>query len=327
VSIPTVWRRKAWRARAIAWIRRRLRDRATAITGEIEQVHVVAWSTAFRVPTDRGIVYFKATWPPQRYEAAVSSALALWRPADVGVVLDADGRRGWLLLDDAGAKLRDILAQRRDLTHWKRVLPRYAELQLATARHVPELLGLGVPDRRSSVLADRYEQLLDERGPLRIGLLEGLSRANTLRLRGLVPRVREWCEEVGGTIPDTIQHDDLHDGQVFLRDGAYRILDWGDACVSHPFCSMTVALRSIAYTFKLKDDSRELRRVLDTYLESFTHVATPKQIRQSYAIARRLGRISRALTWASVVRHLGARKRREERGDVPGWLALFLEVA
>jgi len=237
-------------------------------------------------------VYFKATWPPQRYEAAVSSALARWRPADVGVVLDADERRGWLLLDDAGAKLRDILAQRRDLTHWKRVLPRYAELQLATARHVPELLGLGVPDRRSSVLADRYEQLLDERGPLRIGLLEGLSRANTLRLRGLVPRVREWCEELGGTIPDTIQHDDLHDGQVFLRDGAY-----------------------------------ELRRVLDTYLESFTHVATPKQIRQSYAIARRLGRISRALTWATVVRHLGARKRREERGDVPGWLALFLEVA
>ena len=68
VSIPTVWRRKAWRAHAIAWIRRRLRDRATAITGEIEQVHVVAWSTAFRVPTDRGVVYFKATWPPQRYE-------------------------------------------------------------------------------------------------------------------------------------------------------------------------------------------------------------------------------------------------------------------
>ena len=203
MSIPTVWRRKAWRAHAIAWIRRRLRDRATAITGEIEQVHVVAWSTAFRVPTDRGVVYFKATWPPQRYEAAVSSALALWRPADVGVVLDADERRGWLLLDDAGAKLRDILAQRRDLTHWKRVLPRYAELQLATARHVPELLGLGVPDRRSSVLADRYEQLLDERGPLRIGLVEGLSRANMLRLRGLVPRVREWCEELGGTIPDT----------------------------------------------------------------------------------------------------------------------------
>jgi hypothetical protein len=327
MSVPMVWRRRAWRARATAWIQRRLRERDFAIAGQIEQIHVVDWSTVLRVPTDRGIVYFKATWPPQRYEAAVTSALARWRPADVGVVLAADPRRGWLLIDDAGTKLREILAKRRDLAHWKRVLPRYAELQLATTRRVAEVLRLGVPDRRSAVLAERYERLLDERVLLRIGLPEGLSRAKLRRLRGLVPIVREWCDELGEAIPDTIQHDDLHDGQIFVRDGAYRILDWGDAVVSHPFYSMTVGLRSVAYTFELKEDSPVLRRLRDIYLEPFTIIATPRQIRESYAIARRLGRICRALTWASVVPRLGARKRREERGGVPGWLALFLEAA
>ena len=298
-----------------------------AITGAIEQIHVVDWSTVLRVPTDRGIVYFKATWPLQRYEAAVTSALARWRPADIGVVISADPRRGWMLVDDAGVKLREILAERRDLLHWRRVLARHAELQLATARHVPELLGLGVPDRRASVLAGHYERLLDERRLLRVGLREGLSRARLRRLRALVPQVREWCAELGGTIPDTLQHDDLHDGQIFLRDGAYRILDWGDACVSHPFFVMTVALRSIAFTFKLQDDAPELGRLLEIYLEPFTAIATAKQVRATYAIARRLGRICRALTWASVVPRLGLRKRREQRGGVPGWLALLLEVA
>lgn len=327
MSVPTIWRRRTWRARAIAWIQRRLRERDLASAGQIEQIHVRDWSTVLRVPTDRGVVYFKATWPPQRYEAAVTSALARWRPADVGVVVATDPRRGWLLIDDAGTKLREILAKRRDLAHWRRVLARYAELQLATARHVAELLRLGLPDRRSSVLREPYERLLDERGLLRIGLPEGLTRANVRRLRALVPVVREWCDELGGAIPNTIQHDDLHDGQIFVRDGTYRILDWGDAVVSHPFYSMTVALRSIAYTFELKENSPELRRLLAIYLDPFTAVATAKQVRESYAIARRLGRICRALTWASVVPHLGARKRREARGGVPGWLALFLEAA
>jgi len=128
-------------------------------------------------------------------------------------------------------------------------------------------------------------------------------------------------------VPDTIQHDDLHDGQVFAKDGDYRILGWGDTVLSHPFYSLTVALRSIARTFKLKDDAPELKRLTELYFEPFTAIAPKKQLREKYAIARRLGRICRALTWASVVVNLPPANRKEERDTVPGWLALFLEAA
>ena len=322
-----LWRKRAWRATVLAWVRRRARERGLVIAGEIEQIHVRDWSTVFRVPTSRGLVFFKATWPLQHYEAGLTAALARWRPDDVGVVLAVDPRRGWMLLDDAGTRLRELLAQKRDLAIWRRVLPRYAEMQLATAPHVTEVVRLGVPDRRAAALPPQYERLLEQRGLLRVGLRDGLSRARLRRLRALAPRVREWCEALGGSIPDTIQHDDLHDGQIFVRDGECRVLDWGDACVSHPFLSLTVALRSVAYTFELAEDARILARLRDIYLEPFTSLATPKQIRESYAIARRLGRISRALTWASVVSRVGARKRRELRGGVPGWLALLLEAS
>ena len=46
-------------------------------------------------------------------------------------------------------------------------------------------------------------------------------------------------------IPETIQHDDLHDGQVFVQDGRYLLLDWGDACVSHPFFTLAVTLDGV----------------------------------------------------------------------------------
>jgi hypothetical protein len=37
------------------------------------------------------------------------------------------------------------------------------------------------------------------------------------------------CRQLSAVaIPETVQHDDLHDGQVFVRDGRYLFFDWGD---------------------------------------------------------------------------------------------------
>lgn len=280
-----------------------------------------------RIPTDRGPVFFKATWARQRHEAAVTELLAEWVPKDIGVVLAADRRRNFLLVDDAGERLRAILARDHDLKRWHAVLPIYAELQLATAPHASELIAAGAPDRRTATLSAQYERLLRQHALLRVGLVDGITTTQERKLRALIPSVGEWCARIADTLPDTIQHDDLHDGQVFVRDGHYRVLDWGDSCVSHPFYSLTVVLRSIGHTFKLKDDSPELRRLVDLYLEPFTKIATMHHLRETYEIARRLGRICRVLTWASLVPYFSPAKRREERGAIPGWLRLVLEVA
>src|SRR2546430_17710931 len=77
-SVRRVVQRMVWRdrAKAIAWAERRLAERGRLVTGKAEQIHVVAWSTVIRIPTDRGAVYLKATWPPQRHAAALTEALA-----------------------------------------------------------------------------------------------------------------------------------------------------------------------------------------------------------------------------------------------------------
>jgi hypothetical protein len=192
------------------------------------------------------------------------------------------------------------------------------------APHVRRALTLGAPDRRARALVTQYAHLLDRSSLLRVGLEEGLTTTQERTLREVVPQLLVWNSELG-IVPDTIQHDDLHDGQVFLRDRHYRILDWGDAVVSHPFYSMSVLERSVAYTLKLKPGSREVTRLRDLYLEPFTKFASARELRASYSIAIRLGWISRALSWASVVPDLSPAKKREERGDVPRSLGRFLD--
>ena len=319
-----VWRRPAWRDRALGWAERRLAERDIAVIGPPRQVHVRTWSTVFRLRTDRGAMFFKAVWPPLRFEPGLTAAIATWAPDDVGLVLAVDPRRGWLLLEDGGERLREVLAKDRDVRHWHRVLRRYAELQIALAPHARHALTLGTPDRRALALATKYAGLLERSSLVRVGLKEGLTKAQGSALRELVPQVRRWGLEMT-IVPVTIQHDDLHDGQVFVKDGRYRILDWGDSCVSHPFFSMSVVERSVAYTLKLKPGSREIARLRDIYLEPFTSFATMKQLRAIYPIAIRLGWISRALSWATLVPYLSEREKRKERGDVPRSLGRFLD--
>ncbi len=318
------WRRRAWRARAYRWAERRLAERGTYLNGKPEQFHVRSWSTVIRLPTDRGAIFFKAVWRPLRFEAGLTAAIATWAPHDVAIPLAVDERRGWMLLEDGGQRLREILVKDRDVGHWQRILPQYAKLQIAATPHVRQALRLGTPDRRAAALTTQYARLLDQPSLLRVGLKEGLTKTQQRTLKELVPQVRAWTAELS-VVPDTIQHDDLHDGQVFVKDGRYRILDWGDACVSHPFLSMSVVERSVAYTLDLKPGSREIARLRDLYLEPFTAFASAKRLRAIYPIAIRLGWVSRSLSWAALVPHLSQTEKRKERGDVPRSLGRFLD--
>src|SRR5437588_12239559 len=86
------------------------------------------------------------------------------------------------------------------------------------------------PDRMPEVVAAAYEPFF-EHG-------HGLEPDEVARLRALAPRYRELCEELEAYgLPASIQHDDLHDGNVLVRDGRVAILDWGDPSLGHPLWS------------------------------------------------------------------------------------------
>jgi hypothetical protein len=148
-SLQTPWEREGWMAEATKWIDAALAQGGRRRMEPVEVLHKRPWSVFARVATHKGTAVFKAPAPPfSRFEAGVTKALAGWRPDVTVPVLAVEPERGWFLSEDAGATLRSAYPGIEQIEHWVKLLPLYAGLQMEMAAHVPELIGLGMFDRR-----------------------------------------------------------------------------------------------------------------------------------------------------------------------------------
>ena len=285
----SVWTDPVWLADAHEWIHAEAARLDLGAIGVIDQHHVRPWSTVMRVPTESGDVYFKANAAALQHEAAAVTLIAAHRPDCVPPLLAVDLGRGWMLMADAGDRLRETVERERDLSCWLDILPLYAGLQIDLADHADELAAVGVPDMRLSTLPSSFEKMLDDLGDL--------PEYDLRRLEGNVSRVAEMCDELAGYgLPETIQHDDFHDGQVFVCDGRYQLLDWGDACVSHPFFTLSVTLEgTLAWGLDDIQGSVDVTPFRDAYLEPFTPLANGADLAAACTTAVRLGWVCRAV--------------------------------
>jgi hypothetical protein len=314
------WAQPEWIAAASEWVAEQI-DGA-AIAGEVEQVHLVPWSTVLRVPTADGDLYLKASLSGT-FEPALTVLLAEGFPDRTAEPVAIDADRGWLLTRDAGTRLRELMRSAADLHHWETVLPAYADLQVQLAPIADELLALGVPDRRLARIPGQLEELLDDPEALLLDLPDGLTSDELRRMRKRLPEVAAMCRELAEVgIPETLQHDDFNDGNVFVRDGTHVFFDWGDSCVSHPFHTLVVTLRSVAMRFDLEPGGPELLRLRDAYLEPF---GERDSLLKAFDLAYALGTIARALAWHWYVKESDPSYRSELAEAVPYGLQRFLE--
>jgi hypothetical protein len=321
------WDQPDWLEQATAWIHDHLDAAGWQATGPVELVHQRPWSAFARVETDEGTAHFKAPAPPFKYEAAVTEALTRWRPDCTVRLLGVDRQRGWFLAADAGITLRLAAPSVEQLDHWLKLLPFYVEFQLQMVDHVPELLALGMVDRRLAKLPQQFNRLMEDVKELRVSLTPGLSPEDYRRLCELRPRVADMCQELAGYgLPETLTHEEVHDVNVLVNDGRYIFIDWSDSSISHPFFTMLVTLRAAAHRLKLPPDGPEMGRLRDAYLEPWTVFDTRERLSAALDLAYRLAMITRALAWQHGTGRL-AKKHLEPYADyVPGWLREFLEA-
>lgn len=285
-------------AAALTWADAALAGAGLARTGPAELVQERPWGRVWRLPTSGGPCWLKAPAPALRHEVALHLALAERRPGLVPALLAADPDAGRLLLRDAGRRLREVVAEERSLERWLAVLPRYAELQLATAPEVERLVALGLPDLRPGRLVARYVALLDALEAL--GPAWPASVAERARFRSATAAVEADAALLAASgIPATVDHGDLHDGQVHLApDGSPRILDWGDATVAHPFVSMAVTLVGcLAWGLDDVAGSVDPAPYRDAYLAPFAAVSgrSLAMLRETCLVAERVGWATRAI--------------------------------
>lgn len=313
----------SWLAAVEEWIEDRLMPRGLTIGGDLEPVHIRPWSTVIKVPTVTGDVWFKANGGATRYEPRLTVALSRWTTGRVLTPLAIDAERGWSLLPDGGQTLRSTGA---DLAEWTEMLRQYGELQRETVPLAGDLLAMGVPDHRPSTMPSLLAGLLSRPDELRIGEADGLSAQTYARLQSSLPEFTECCAEleVAG-VPPMVQHDDLHDANVFVDGERLIFFDWGDASVSHPFCSLLVTLNAASHRFELAPGDPALLRLRDSYLEPWTERHDREDLIRAVSLAVKVGTVGRALAWRRALTGSGAAAWRDYGEAVPGWLAELFE--
>jgi hypothetical protein len=281
------------------------------VTGPIEEVSEQPWGLVLRVPTGEGRLYYKEPAPEYAHEARIIEVLASRCRSAVPEMAASDDR-GRMLMRDAGEQLHVVLERDRDLRYWVEALARFAELQLAASGDVDALLAAGAFDRRLAFLPDQYREIVRER-------LDGQTAEEHEELNALVPAVAHTCEQLRSLgVPESIHNDDLTSANVFVHKGGYRFIDWGFACVSHPFFTLAVTQRAIERRFGLAARSKEIKRVLDAYLEPFTVLARRDELEDALEPARRFGRICRLALRAEA-------PWRNEEGNLSSALRLLLD--
>jgi aminoglycoside phosphotransferase (APT) family kinase protein len=172
---------------------------------------------------------------------------------------------GWLLILDAGERAREHPID------WRAMLHEYAALQRAAAAHVDALLAAGAYDNRPATVFGRAE-----------ALMQYLPAELAVGLKARLPHVTEQMERLATSrLPITIDHGDLHDGNVFSSDGVVRIIDWGDSAVAHPFFTLSIA------------EPEEVGWTVDAWED----YAPRDELEQEASIVRELRFLLRALNW------------------------------
>jgi hypothetical protein len=293
--------------------------------GDPQQPHVRAWSTAFRLPVRGGAVWLKSVGPGSAQEPALVQALGEWAPEHVLVPLAVQRERRLMLLPDGGATLREA-GGAGSVQAWEVMLRDYAQLQLDLVPHAGDMVGLGVPDLRLERLPELVSELLADDEALMIGRPDGMTAEVRGHLQAQLGRIAEQCRRLADSgIPATLQHDDLHDANVFVGDGRHRFFDWGDANVAHPFLSLLVPLRVVARELEVTNGDPALRRLRDAYLEPWSGYGSPDELRAWADLALAVAPLPRAMTWHRILQGVHPAERSDWADAVPGWMAEYFQ--
>lgn len=321
------WHDPAWQARAHDWIKAETQRNSIQLTGAIEQNHAYAWSTVMRVPTDQGLLFFKATAGETLFEIALTQKLADWFPDCMPELVALDAERGWMLMRDGGEQLRATIRPTQDVRPWRPVITRYAEVQIGLAGHVDEILALGIPDHRLAALPALYANLLADEASLMLDQEKGLTSLEFQQLKSMTPRFEQICRDLAALgIPETLNNGDFHDGNILIKNGRLTFFDWGDATVTHPFVSLRTWFVSMEISLKLEDyapPTPEMTALLERYLKDWERFARKESLLVAYDISRPVASIVKALLWRATISQLDGSLRAEYAWIVPELLKEF----
>ncbi|WP_232547060.1 phosphotransferase [Propioniciclava soli] len=313
------WNSPAWFAEASTWILATCARLGLRVVAPVAHHRVRFWSVLLTVETAEGRVWFKENNPGQRFEAALTMELVGIAPGQILPPLAVDRDHGWILTADAGPVLRErgpltepVLL---DLVHT------CANVQRRAAEHGTRLRAAGLPARPSGdavgYVRRQVEWLarLDATHPLH------LDAAAASELLAGLPRLDDAVAQVAALgLPDSVEHNDLHTGNVFVApDGRLLLFDWGDAVWANPVGSLLAPHRILTVHGDLGGDP-PLARTVDAYLEHWSDLAPMGELRAAVPAALRVAGAQRFETFRRLMDAMDPEHLVGWRDPILSWL-------
>jgi hypothetical protein len=311
---------------ALAWLHNQGEALNFRLEGELEIVQDRPWSTVARIPSSIGPIFLKACGSDSQFEPMLVRHLAEWHSDCSPRVLAIDTQRSWLLMDEAGLRLRGMITRENAVDHWEPILKRYARLQIDLIGRIDALCEIGVPDRRLATVPESFAALLNDEQMLYIDQPGGLTRAEVELLHAFQPRLARMCSELDKLgIPATINHGDFHDANIFFKNDHYIFADWGDASLAHPFFSLRTVFVSLENSLEIEEDTPLQHRLRETYLSAWNQIASYETARRAFDLASCIWALSSLFGWYQSLRDSPLELRAPYLDAVPSLLKELLE--
>jgi hypothetical protein len=277
--------------------RESLRSWCESIVGPVtamRQQKLRGWATVWRVEAADGVWFAKQNCPGQQVEPPLVALLARVVPDRVVPVTAA--RDGFLLTPDQGEVFHETAGG--DLENWVRLAREAALLQRELVAHHAELTDIGMTQLLPEESADYLSARIEQYAGLAADDPRVLAPDVAVRLRAHLPVVRRWAEQVAALgLPLTLNHNDLHENNVFDVAGRLRFFDFGDALVTEPLGVLLVPLNILGEKLGADGDDRRLWRVADAALEVWSDLVPARELRATLPAALSLGRLGRVESW------------------------------
>jgi hypothetical protein len=289
LSLSSRWETEEFRDELRAWCEACVGP----LTG-MEQHKLRGWATVWRVRTAEGAWFAKQNCPGQQVEVALMDALSRLAPERIVPVTAA--RDGFLLTPDQGPVFYETAGG--DLENWVRLARDAALLQRELVPHHEELLATGITELTPQEAPDYVAARVDQYAALGPDDPRRLEPDVADRLRAHLPVVRRWAEQVAALgLPLTLNHNDLHEHNVFDVDGRLRFFDFGDSLLTEPLGALLIPLNLLGERLEADGDDRRLWRVADAALEVWTDLVPATELRAALPAALQLGRLGRVESW------------------------------
>lgn len=318
-STSARWHGAEFREELTAWVT----DNAGP-PSSLEPIRDVPWSTVWRAETSQGVFYAKQNTPPQGFEAELMGVLAELAPGRVVSVTAVDAGRGLLLTPDHGTVLGEAVGElsgEAAVEVASRVAVAGASLQREVAPHAERLVAAGLVRLGPTDVASYVEQRLEDFARMPEGDPRALSSEAAARVQAFLPQLADQCEQLAAVgLPLTLQHNDLHQFNVFDVDGDLRFFDFGDALLSDPLAALWVPLGGLAHRLGRPIGDSRVQRVADAALERWTDVAPLQELRAVLPTALRLGRLGRCESWIRCFASMNEAELKEYGDAAAYWL-------